>query len=100
MSWLERYRDRVQTAAQSVAEIAPQSRVFLSGNCSVPQTVLAALTARAPELEAVEIVQVLTVGPADYVAPPLAGHLRVNTLFISDNVRRAVNEGRADFTPC
>src|SRR3990170_2527671 len=25
--------------------------------------------------------------------------LRVNTLFISDNVRQAVNEGRADFTP-
>ena len=27
------------------------------------------------------------------------GHLRVNTLFISANVRKAVNEGRADFTP-
>jgi 4-hydroxybutyrate CoA-transferase len=27
-------------------------------------------------------------------------HLRVNTLFISDNVRQAVNEGRADYTPC
>src|SRR5512138_2281784 len=26
-------------------------------------------------------------------------HLRVNTLFISHNVRRAVQEGRADFTP-
>jgi acetyl-CoA hydrolase len=48
----------------------------------------------------VEIVQVLTVGPADYVAPEMEGHLRVNTLFISDNVRRAVQEGRADFTPC
>jgi acetyl-CoA hydrolase len=34
------------------------------------------------------------------VAPELAGHLRVNTLFISDNVRPAVNAGRADFTPC
>ena len=29
----------------------------------------------------------------------MEGHLRVNTLFISDNVRAAVNEGRADFTP-
>jgi acetyl-CoA hydrolase len=48
----------------------------------------------------VEICQVLTIGAADYVAPELAGHIRVNTLFISDNVRTAVNEGRADFTPC
>ncbi|MBZ5589248.1 MAG: hypothetical protein LAO05_11870, partial [Acidobacteriia bacterium] len=46
------------------------------------------------------IAQVLTIGNADYVSPEMEGHLRVNTLFISDNVRRAVNEGRADFTPC
>jgi acetyl-CoA hydrolase len=30
----------------------------------------------------------------------MAGHLRVNTLFISDDVRSAVNSGQADFTPC
>jgi len=29
----------------------------------------------------------------------MEGHLRVNTLFISHNVRKAVQEGRADFTP-
>jgi acetyl-CoA hydrolase len=29
----------------------------------------------------------------------MEGHLRVNTLFISPNVRTAVHEGRADFTP-
>ncbi len=43
--------------------------------------------------------QALTVGAADYVKPELEGHLRVNTLFISHNVRKAVHEGRADFTP-
>jgi acetyl-CoA hydrolase len=29
----------------------------------------------------------------------MEGHLRVNTLFIGHNVRKAVQEGRADFTP-
>jgi acetyl-CoA hydrolase len=50
-------------------------------------------------LEEVEIIQVLTIGPAEYVEPAMAGHIRVNSLFISANVRKAVNEGRADFTP-
>src|SRR4030095_5693694 len=27
------------------------------------------------------------------------GHLRVNSMFISANIRRAVQEGKADFTP-
>ena len=53
----------------------------------------------APHLKDVEICQALSVGPADYVSPEMEGHLRVNTLFISANVRKAVQEGRADFTP-
>lgn len=93
------YAERVVTAEEAVQRIAPGMRLYLTGNCSVPQRLLAALVARAPDLHDIEIVQVLTVGPADYVAPEMAGHLRVNTLFISDNVRSAVNEGRADFTP-
>ena len=93
------YAERVTTAAGAVRRITSGMRVYLTGNCSVPQTLLSALVQRAPELQDVEIVQVLTVGPADYVAPEMAGHLRVNTLSISDNVRAAVNEGRADFTP-
>jgi 4-hydroxybutyrate CoA-transferase len=36
---------------------------------------------------------------AEYVAPEMEGHLRVNSLFISHNVRKAIQEGRADFTP-
>ena len=99
-AWFDRYRDKIATPERAAAVVQSGERIFLSGNCSVPQQVLAALVARAPELRDVEIVQVLTVGNADYVAPEMAGHLRVNTLFISDNVRRAVNEGRADFTPC
>jgi 4-hydroxybutyrate CoA-transferase len=94
------YESRVTTAEAAVERIQSGMRVFLSGNCSVPQRLLRALVARAPQLRGVEIAQVLTIGPADYVAPGMEAHLRVNTLFISDNVRRAVNEGRADFTPC
>ena len=100
MNWMDTYRGKIVTPEQAVGVIQSGSRVFLTGNCSVPQKVMAALVQRAPQLSDVEIVQVLTVGNADYVSPEMSGHLRVNTLFISDNVRLAVNEGRADFTPC
>ncbi len=99
MSWIDDYHRKLTSAEQAVAHIRSGMRMYLTGNCSVPQTLLAALVERAPSLEDVEIVQVLTVGEADYVAPEMEGHLRVNTLFISENVRAAVNQGRADFTP-
>ncbi len=99
--WERIYHERMTTAEEAVQVIQSGQRVFLTGNCSVPQTLLKALVkrARAGQVENVEIVQVLTVGDADYVSPDLEGKLRVNTLFISANVRQAVNEGRADFTP-
>jgi acetyl-CoA hydrolase len=97
---MEMFKKKSVTAEEAVTSIQSGQRVFLTGNASVPQKVMKALVARAPELQDVEIVQVLTIGSSEYAAPELEGHLRVNTLFISDNVRKAVNEGRADFTPC
>ena len=99
MAWTEQYRDKVCTAEEAVANIKSGDRIFLTGNCSVPKVNLAALVERAPDLSDVEIMQALTVGSADYVQPELEGHLRVNTIFISHNTRKAVQEGRADFTP-
>jgi acetyl-CoA hydrolase len=93
------YHARICTADEAVRAIKSHDRVFMTGNCSVPKELLGALVRRAPEVEDVEIVQVLTLGPADYVDPAMQGHLRVNSLFISHNVREAVNDGRADFTP-
>ena len=99
MDWTAQYESRVVTAEEAVKSVQSGNRLFMTGNVSVPQTLLAALVAHAPELQDVEICQALSVGPADYVNPAMEGHLRVNTLFISANVRKAVQEGRADFTP-
>jgi len=99
MSWQDQYRQKVCTPAEAVKAVKSGDRIFLTGNCSVPSQILAALVDRAQELKDVEINQALTVGSADYVAPELEGHLRVNTMFISHNTRKAVQEGRADFTP-
>lgn len=93
------YHSRIVTAEEAVKKIQPGQRVFLTGNCSTPQKVLAALVNHAHNLKDVEICQALTVGPADYVSPEMQGHLRVNTMFISANIRKAVQDGRADFTP-
>jgi 4-hydroxybutyrate CoA-transferase len=97
--WLDLYRQRRCSAEEAASSLQSGQRVFLTGNCSVPQTVLKALVERAPSLKNVEMTQVLTVGAADYVAPEMQEHMRVNTLFISPNVREAVWDGRADFTP-
>lgn len=99
MSWVEQFKDKIVTAKRAVEAVKDGDRIFLTGNCSVPKTTLAALVDHAPNLKDVEICQALTIGSADYVSPEMEGHLRVNTMFISPNNRKAVQAGRADFTP-
>jgi 4-hydroxybutyrate CoA-transferase len=102
MSYLQQiYQSRITTADKAVAAIKPGMRVFMTGNCSVPQAVMGALVRRASDfVPPIEVTHLLTLGNADYVAPGLEQYIRVNTLFIGPNVRPAVNAGRADFTPC
>lgn len=99
MDWKIKYAHKIYSAEEAITKIKDRDKVFLTGNCSVPQKLLAALVAHAPQLHDVEIYQALTVAGSEYVAPELEGHLRVNSLFISANVRKAIQEGRADFTP-
>jgi len=99
MEWTSIYKERVTTPAEAVKAVKSGDRIFLTGNVSVPKEILAGLVDYAPQLKNVEITQALTVGSADYVSPEMEGHLRINSIFISANVRKAVHEGRADFTP-
>lgn len=100
MSWMEAYESRVTTAEEAIATaVGSGDRIFLTGNCSVPRKLMEALVNQAPRLEGVEICHALTLGSSDYVAPEMEGHIRANSLFIGPNVRKAVQEGRADFTP-
>lgn len=87
------------TAEEAAAIIRSGQRVFLTGNCSTPIRFLEALVDRYAELHHVEFVQVLSIGMPEYITPEMSEHIRVNNLFISDNMRRAVNSGTADFTP-
>jgi len=99
MNWTYSYQSQITTPQQAVRVIKSGNRIFLSGNVSVPQKVLVALVEYAPNLNNVEICQALNISSSDYVNPGMANHLRVNSMFISENVRAAVQDGRADFTP-
>jgi 4-hydroxybutyrate CoA-transferase len=79
--------------------VASGMRVYIQPGCAEPETLVEALMKRAPYVHDVEIVHMMTMGTAPYVAPDMAGHFRHNAMFIGANVRDAINDGRADYTP-
>src|SRR5512143_2592847 len=99
MSWMTSYQKRVVSAEEALRVLQSGQRVYIGGGCGVPESLLNALVARAPDVHDVETVSILQMGPAPYAAPEMQGHFRHNALFIGANTRQAVNEGRADYTP-
>ena len=99
MNWRDRYRRKVISAPEAVQSIQSGMRVYIHPGCAEPEALVEALMARGPFVKNVEIVHLMTAGRADYVAPEMEGHFRHNAMFMGGNVRRAVNEGRADYTP-
>lgn len=93
------YRERTVSAADALKVIRSGDRVLVGSGCSAPQELLRALVARAPTLSDVELVHLATFGIAPYVEDRYEGVFRLNAFFIGGNVRQAVNEGRADYTP-
>ncbi len=87
------------TLARAFAPLRDGARVYIHGGCATPTPLLEGLAERARMLRGVETVSLHLEGPAPHVAPELEGHIRHNALFISANVRQAVQQGRADFTP-
>jgi 4-hydroxybutyrate CoA-transferase len=92
-------RNKLTTAAGAMALVRSGDRVWVQQGSGAPASLLDALAARAAELVDVEIAHMLTLGPLGHLRPELAGHLRHNALFIGENARAAVAEGRADYTP-
>jgi acyl-CoA hydrolase/GNAT superfamily N-acetyltransferase len=87
------------SAAEALAHLRSGMRVFIGSGCAAPQLLIEALVARAPEVYDVEILHILTHGPAPYAKRNLLEHFRQNSFFIGANVRAAVHEGIADYTP-
>ena len=99
MNWKDIYRSKVMDVDTALASVLSGNRIYIGGGAGVPVELTQGLTHRAPHLRNVEITHILTFAPAPYVAPEYQESFRVNALFIGHNVRRAVQEGRADFTP-
>ena len=99
MSWEIEYKKKLRTPGEALRCVQSGMRVYIQPGCAEPETLVDALMHRAPYVRDVEIVHMMTMGTAPYVAPEMAGHFRHNAVFIGGNVREAINEGRADYTP-
>jgi acyl-CoA hydrolase len=87
------------TIEDAVGIIRSGSNVFIQTAAAAPQQLINALTSRAHELSGITIYEMHTEGEAPYAASEYEGIFNVNCFFIGANLRKAVQEGRAQYIP-
>lgn len=90
---------RYVSPAEAVSVVKSGQRVFLHGSAATPQTLIKALAVRKNELEKVELISISTLGEMPLAAPEMEGHFYINSLFVSANIRQAVNSANGDYIP-
>ncbi len=92
------WRKAAVSADEVVAHVKSGMNVFVHGGCATPVPLLDAL-ARRTDIEGVKLYHLHTEGSSTFVEPQVAGRLRSVSLFAGAMVRRAIEEGRADYVP-
>lgn len=100
MSWQNDYQNKLTTAEKAVDFIKSGERLVIGHACGEPSYLVETMVSKAEQYENVEIVHMVAMGKAGYAQPGMEKHFRHNALFVGGTTRKAVEEGRADYTPC
>ncbi len=87
------------TAEKAIELIKPGNRVFVHGGAATPHVMLDALAKNASHFSGVEIVSISLQGRVAIADKAYRSSFRINSLFVSENIREAVNDGRGDYIP-
>jgi acyl-CoA hydrolase len=88
-----------QSAEKALSLIQSGMRVFVQGSAQTPLYLLHALAKQSDRLRNVELVFITVQGDIVVDQPQFKDHFLINSLFVSDSIRQAVNDGSADFIP-
>ena len=86
-------------AEDALSVIKSGNRVFVQGSAQTPLYLLRELGKLSPGLRDVELTFITVQGDIELDKPQYADSFHINCMFVSESVRKAVNEGRADFIP-
>ena len=98
-SVLELYNSKKRAPEDIVKIVKPGSRIFIGSGAAEPQTLVKVLIERGKSIADHETINLIELGTTPYAESVLSKPFHQNAFFIGANVRDAVNEGRAEYTP-
>jgi 4-hydroxybutyrate CoA-transferase len=100
MNWRDLYREKLVSATEAANEIKTGDKVVIGHAAGEPQKVVEAMVKNWDKFAAVEIAHMIGMGKGEYTKEDMEYSFKHNSFFAGPSTREAVNDGRADFTPC
>lgn len=99
----ETYPDKFESEDRIFRHIHRGDTIFVGTGCGEPRHLVRALIDHAKShptaLFDTEVLHVWTLGVSPYADEKLASNFRLNSFFVGESTRKAVNRGLADYTP-
>lgn len=90
---------KIMSAQEAVSIIRSGHHIYVHTAAATPERLLLALVDRAPELSDVHFYHMHIEGSAPHVKPEYAGIFIDHSFFVGPNLRKAVQNGMADYIP-
>ena len=92
---------KIISPSEAVRLVKSGDTIVVQGSTSIPMTLLRALTERASELRDVRLISGFGIHPEDapYAKRELMDSFKAQSIFVPNNLRRAMKEGVADTIP-
>ena len=101
--WKKQYPEKFISQDRVFENIRRGDKIFISTACAQPQYLMQSLKnfleSHPGAFFDTEVFHVWSLGVAPYADQRFSDNFRLNSFFVSDSTRQAVNEGVADYTP-
>lgn len=87
------------TAKEALKLIKTGNRIFIHGSACTPLYLLRELSKEKDHLKNIEVISITLQGKVEIADAGYEKSFHINSLFVSEPVRKAVMEGRADYIP-
>jgi acyl-CoA hydrolase len=101
--WRERYPEKFAPESEVFNNVHRGDTIFIGSACAEPQHLVHWLIkyvqAHPKAFFDAELLHIRSLGVAPYTSEKFRSNFRLNSFFIGDSTRTAVNKGMADYTP-
>lgn len=100
MNWQDLYQSRLITIDQAAGLVKSGQRLVFGHAVGEPSALIRGIVAQAGQYHGVEIVHMICMGSGDHCQIEVAQNFHHNSLFVGGAARKAILDGRGDYTPC